>query len=199
MLPALVLAAALACAPIKPQDIVIIYYNPPHNCTPIATQCQPGEQMLFNAVGGYNFGCGPHSFAWRFSDGTLKTGKTISHTFLEHGVHSVELTVANPASTAKMTRIISMGIRAFSISATETAPQTFIFQAQRAIEADYGEWTWTLGDGTVITTREPVLTHRYTKAGKYVVTLAAANAVGAQATEVRVDAVAPSRRRSSTK
>lgn len=173
---AFLLAAALACPPIGAGEIVIIYYNPPHNCTPISSACKPNEPILFSAVGNYNFGCGPHAYSWRFSDGTIMTGRVVTKTFADFGVHQVDLTVVNPQQTATVTRVISVGVEPFSVTATPRDGRLVELRAIRSSEANLGAWTWNLGDGTVITTRDDVITHRYRGPGKYVVSLFAAHA-----------------------
>ena len=193
MLASLGLVLALTCAPMTPDLIGLVYYNGLHNCTPIADSCDVNDAMVFRAAGRFDPACGPFTFQWKFSDGSVYAGAQAFKTFYEPGVHSVELIITSPSQTFRQTRIIAIGTKPFSLFAAPqnaTAPTSvFRFEAVPGAKADFGQWFWNFGDGTTLVTNEPGTTHTFAKSGSYVVTVGAGNAVAPAA--VRVNAVAP--------
>jgi PKD repeat protein len=157
--------------------------------------------MVFRAVGAFDPACGPYAYAWRFSDGTLQTGWQVFKTFNDPGVHSVELTINTPRQTLNITSVIGIGVKPFSLFATPQnaagPTSTFRFEAVPSGNADFGQWIWNFGDGTVIGTKQMTVSHSYAKSGAYVVTLSAANAVPTEAVRVMATVTAIPKRRAS--
>jgi len=126
----------------------------------------------------------PTSWRWVFEDGkntTVKTSQNTIHTYYNAGTYTVKLTVTNDVgsnTTTKTNYIIvtdKKPVAAFSAKPTEgKVPLEVIF-----IDKSTGlptSWSWNFGDGNTSTAQNP--THKYTKVGKYTVSLTVKNTAG---------------------
>jgi beta propeller repeat protein len=125
----------------------------------------------------------PTSWKWNFGDGTYSTTKNPAHTYNKAGKYTVSLTVKNAAgtNTKTMTNYITVKtvpvkpVAAFSGSPTSgKAPLTVKFTDKST--GSPTSWKWSFGDKTYSTAKNPV--HKYSKVGKYTVSLTVKNAAG---------------------
>jgi len=128
----------------------------------------------------------PTSWKWSFGDKTYSTAKNPAHTYSKAGKYTVSLTVKNAAgtNTKTITNYITVKtapvkpVAAFSASPTSgKAPLTVKFTDKST--GSPTSWKWSFGDKTYSTAKNPV--HKYSKAGKYTVSLTVKNAAGSSA------------------
>jgi PKD repeat protein len=124
----------------------------------------------------------PTSWKWSFGDGTYSTSKSPAHTYSKVGKYTVSLTLKNAAGSNAVTKssYVNVGtlkppIAAFSASTVSgKVPLTVTFYDKST--GSPASWKWSFGDGTYSTSKNPV--HKYSKAGKYTVSLTVKNAKG---------------------
>lgn len=124
-------------------------------------------------------------YVWDFGDGTqtITSGPTTSHTYNNVGDYRVRLisidsASCNIADTTYLTvrarsneaklgmnvlKLLPCESFNYQFSNTSTPPAGYQFQTD--------DFTWDFGDGTVITTNTPILTHQYASSGTYNVKL----------------------------
>ncbi len=125
----------------------------------------------------------PTKWKWSFGDGKYSTAKNPVHTYSKAGKYTVELTASNAAgsNTLKKSGYIN-------IAAPLKAPVAAFLASPRSgkvpLKVQFTDkstnnptsWKWSFGDGAYSTAKNPV--HKYSKAGKYTVSLTAKNAKG---------------------
>jgi len=122
----------------------------------------------------------PGVWKWSFGDGTTSTLKNPTHEYSKAGVYTVSLTVKNAVGSNTVTKtdyiiVVTKPVAAFSASPTSgKVPLTVTFTDKSA--GTPTKWKWSFGDGTTSTQQNPK--HKYSKAGKYTVTLTVTNAAG---------------------
>src|SRR5664280_324115 len=122
----------------------------------------------------------PTSWSWNFGDSSaLATTKNVSHTFSEAGTYTITLTVKNAVgstSTSKTITIAATPVASFTVSPTsgETTTTTYTFTDTSTNTPTI--WTWNFGDGGTGSGKN--VTHKYTTAKTYTVTLTAGNTAG---------------------
>lgn len=140
----------------------------------------PGEEIRFDA--------GPSSgaideYGWQFGDGTEATGKAVTHTYDEAGEYTVGLEVRDTRTETDLVETTGATVRieqedsdlvsGFTIS--ETEPQTndtVVFDTgvdRETVESENLALDWAFGDGT--TAEGPTVSHQYSTADTYTVTL----------------------------
>jgi beta propeller repeat protein len=124
----------------------------------------------------------PTSWKWSFGDGTYSTTKNPTHTYSEAGKYTVSLTVKNDAgsnTTAEKNYInvatLKAPIAAFSASIRSGKAPLKVQFTDKSVNSPTS-WKWSFGDGTYSTAKNPV--HKYSKVGKYTVSLTVKNAKG---------------------
>jgi PKD repeat protein len=126
----------------------------------------------------------PNSWKWSFGDGSpLVMGYNPTHTYTKAGVYTVKETVSNSAgtNTAIKTNYITVTVLLKPPGAAFTASPT---TGKHPLSVKFTDKStglitsrsWNFGDKTASTVKSPV--HKYTKAGKYTVTLKVKNAAG---------------------
>lgn len=114
---------------------------------------------------------GVDSHAWDFGDGDTSTLQDPSHTFIENGSYSVELTAirTSPAYSDSVTKTVNVKpIAAFvatPVNGSVPLQVTFTDQSVTTITS----WLWEFGDGTSSTDQNPTKT--YYSIGTYTVSL----------------------------
>jgi PKD repeat protein len=124
----------------------------------------------------------PTSCKWIFGDGTSSTAKNPAHKFSKAGKYNVSLTVKNAAGSNTVTKssyIVVSPLKApvAAISASPTsgkAPLTVTFTDKST--GSPNSWSWNFGDKITSTAKNT--SHKYSKAGKYTVSLTVKNAIG---------------------
>jgi serine protease AprX len=122
----------------------------------------------------------PTKWQWTFGDGTTSTIKNPTHKYSKTGVYTVSLTVKNDKGSNMITKtnyITVMGkpTAAFFASSTSgKAPLNVAFyDKSTGVPA---KWQWNFGDGAKSSVQNPI--HKYSKSGKYTVSLAVKNTKG---------------------
>jgi beta propeller repeat protein len=122
----------------------------------------------------------PKKWKWDFGDGTTSTKQNPTHKYSKAGVYTIKLTVTNAAGSNTVTKsnyitVTAKPVAAFSASPTSGKSPLNVKFTDKSTGSPK-KWKWDLGDGTKSFLQNP--THKYTKAGKYTVTLAVTNAAG---------------------
>jgi PKD repeat protein len=125
----------------------------------------------------------PTAWSWIFGDGNTSTQQNTDHTYGGAGKYTVSLTASNAAGSNTLTRSGYINVvaprktpvGAFSASPTSGKAPLKIQFTDRSTGSPTS-WSWNFGDGTSLTTRNPV--HTYTKKGKFTVSLTAGNSQG---------------------
>jgi PKD repeat protein len=126
-------------------------------------------------------------YEWNFGDGTTGTGAKVVHTYTKAGPYIITLTVTNSDGlTARARQIIQ--IEQLSPTAVISGPTTGAVDQPIAFDgsgssANGGQivkYEWNFGDGS--TGNGAHVTHAYTKAGSYTVSLTVTDSDGATAT-----------------
>ncbi|WP_245859655.1 PKD domain-containing protein, partial [Methanosarcina spelaei] len=123
-------------------------------------------------------------WTWDFGDGSSATEQNPMHTYAVAGSYTVNLTVSNADGSDSEVKtgyikvtVSSPGkpVASFSASpASGKVPLTVAFTDKSSNIPT--KWKWSFGDGTSSTQQNPK--HKYSKAGKYTVTLTVTNAKG---------------------
>jgi tripartite motif-containing protein 71 len=122
----------------------------------------------------------PTSWSWKFGDGSTSTAQNPTHKYSKTGKYTVSLTVKNAAGSNTTTKtnyitVIAKPVAEFSATPTSgKIPLTVKFTDKST--GTPTKWKWTFGDGNTSTKQNP--TYKYSKAGKYTVTLTVTNAAG---------------------
>ena len=130
------------------------------------------------------------SYAWTFGDGATGTGKTVSHAFTSAATFNVTLTVTNDrgvsaSTTTAVTAIPSVGPTASFVfsPAGPVVGQAVVFNADASRAAaghTITQYSWIFGDGA--STTGFLVTHAFSAAGTYNVTLTVADELGQKST-----------------
>ena len=122
----------------------------------------------------------PTSWSWNFGDSSaLATTKNVSHTFSEAGTYTITLTVKNAVgstSTSKTITIAATLVASFTVSPTSGGTTTTTYTFTDTSTNTPTIWTWNFGDGGTGSGKS--VTHKYTTAKTYTVTLTAGNTAG---------------------
>jgi len=146
-----------------------------------------GQSVTFNASGSYDLDGIIVSYKWDFDDGNITTVTTsiIQHVYATIGNLTVTLTVTDDdgltATTAKTLRIITYPTADFMWSPqTPRSTESVTFNASTSLPNSgfIASYLWNFGDGHTTTVTTPIITHAYSKAKNYTVTLTVINSEG---------------------
>jgi PKD repeat protein len=141
------------------------------------------ETVVFDASGSKSNPSNPiTSYRWNFGDGETKSGKVVTHDFAEAGTFAVRLTIGDAfgrETTAVKSVIVGAGsdpTASFVVSPTAPRVNTQVnFNASGSRPATgrrIVSYQWDFGDGTpIVTTGSPNVSHTFTLAQGYTVTL----------------------------
>jgi len=124
----------------------------------------------------------PTSWVWDFGDGTTSTEQSPTHSYAAAGTFTVSLTVVNAqgsTSTAQMqvaagtAPVAALTVRQPSAGALTLVVTDASTAAATVVSIDFGD-----GSSPVSTAAGAAVPHTYARAGSYVVTLTATNALG---------------------
>ncbi|MCC6722773.1 MAG: PKD domain-containing protein [Bacteroidia bacterium] len=163
-------------------DTVVIYVNVPP--TPViqgtSNTCQGSSYVYFTNYNSTN------SYNWKISGGTIESGQNTSSIYVKWtnpGTAQLKVIESTPASCIDSTT--------YNVNITQSAFADFSFSdnctgiditfSNTSTEAD--NFIWTLGDGNSSTSKD--ITHKYSTASKYKVTLIAINTSGCNDTTVK--------------
>ena len=168
--------------------------DPPANHAPTAsfTSTQDVLTANFDASGSTDADGTVVSYAWTFGDGKTGTGVSPSHTYAGAGSYPVTLTVTDDDGASSTA--YTAGVTVTGPPATNEAPHASFATHLRgnvltarstATDPDgtIASTQWTFGDGH--TSSATNATHRYTRAGRYTVTLSVTDDAGATTAATR--------------
>jgi len=150
------------------------------------------QDTTFNASASMPRGGVIVSYLWNFGDGTSPVNTTnpiTTHVYAAVGVYNVTLTVTDSegltSTTSKTLKVRDYPTADFSwspSSPTATYPITFNASVSKANSGVITGYTWYFGDGNVTTVTTPIITHTYSTANSYSVTLLVTNSEGLSST-----------------
>ena len=124
----------------------------------------------------------PTSWKWRFGDSTSSTVKSPVHMYSKTGKYTVSLTVANADGSNTVTKsnyivvtALKPPIASFVMSKSSGKAPLTVYFADKST-GTISSKKWSFGDGTTSTAKSP--SHKFTKAGKWKVTLTVTNKAG---------------------
>ncbi|MFZ2492333.1 MAG: PKD domain-containing protein [Thermoanaerobaculia bacterium] len=192
-------------------NVYVGFMGTTSGCTASSGNCAASEQINFAAsTYNYSFGCGTHSFAWSFGDGTTSTLQNPSKSYAQAGSYTVTLTITSPVGQAVMTQPVQVtgggGGNPGSCSQMVANSNVYIgfIGAQSGCTASMGNcvsteqvnftastfnynfscgthaFEWSFGDGTTSTQQNP--SKSYAQNGTYTVTLKITQPGGANVT-----------------
>jgi len=160
---------------------IVIQQSPVAIFTHSPTYPQAFDTVTFNASDSYDANGYIVSYVWDFGDGNITTVTTpiITHVYNSAGNYTVILTVAdNEGYTHTTTQSLYVSRRPPVADFTSTpdfpiANQSVTFNASSSYDLDGSivSYGWDFGDGNTTTITSPLITHRYSAAGNYTVTL----------------------------
>ncbi len=130
----------------------------------------------------------PNIWIWNFGDNTNSTIKNPTHTYSKAGRYTVILTVTNSAGSNTMTKsnyivvnVLKPPVAAFTASPLSGQTSLTVTFADKSTN-NPTSWSWDFGDKSTSTEKNPV--HKYTKAGKYTVSLTVKNTAGSNTKKI---------------
>jgi PKD repeat protein len=128
------------------------------------------------------------SYNWDFDDGTTASGSIVSHAFAGPGAFGVRLTVTSASGTSSSTeRLVLVAApdaptASFTVSPTSPLVGQAVTLNASASRAAAGRtissFSWNFGDGSPVDNSGSVVSHTFTAAGTYVVTLTVTDDLG---------------------
>jgi len=164
---------------------------PDFTLTPAAPKVM--DIVTFDATATTNNGAACNNnctYSWNFGDGTTGSGQITTHQFRSIGNFSVSLTVADlRGATARVTKLIAVSagtpptVPPFTFSPSPPPTNVDIFFNATSATAATGRtivnYTWEFGDGTGAS--GAIVSHKFTGAGSFVVTLTVTDDAGSVA------------------
>ena len=162
------------------------------------THVDPNSVVTFSAAETTD-DVGIQSYQWNFGDGTTTTTQTaaVPHTFVEAGNYTVSVTATDTqgeTATASMEVVVADTVAPTAKIAGPTptnvsAGEAVSFSGAESTDANpITSYNWTMGDGTNLTGES--ITHTFTEAGTYNVTLSVVDQNGNVGTQFQVVTVA---------
>lgn len=116
----------------------------------------------------------PATYNWNFGDGASSTDQNPSHTYTNHGIFTVTLTVtdANGCINSNTLPIYSYALPVADFTFTPSVGTTGLpINFTSTSVGTINTWTWSFGDGGVESGNLPTVTHAYTSTGFQSITL----------------------------
>jgi len=145
------------------------------------TYPQALDTVTFNASASYDANGYIVSYVWNFGDGniTTVTNSLITHVYNKAGNYTVVLIISdNEGYTHSNVKSVFVSMRPpvanfVSAPSSPIALQTVTFDASSSYDLDgtITSYIWNFGDGNTTTVATTLITHRYSAAGNYTVTL----------------------------
>ena len=155
----------------------------------------PGGVISFDASGSHSQDGSKLTYLWNFNDGHTASGPVVKYAFAQFdpaGKWFVGLTVTDGRGARTYTAIHIQIVSQLPTAAISTslstigtnAPVTFDASGSTAPSVPAGDqivsYRWNFGDGTpTVTTTSPTVTHKFTRAGTFTVTVEAIDQQGA--------------------
>jgi PKD repeat protein len=174
--------------------------QPPTAVINAPRQATEGQAVTFDGSASTAGSGSITSYTWKFGDGGTGSGASVSHTFTKAGNHSVTLIVTNSRNlTGKATRVIQIEGAPKPSTATSKPPTavisgpatgkvskslSFSGSGSSAGSGQIIKYSWSFGDGH--SGSEENVSHTYSKAGVYTITLTVTNSDNLTATTTHV-------------
>lgn len=156
------------------------------------SEVQAGKSATFTATVNEEAAARPLSYQWQLGDGSMTSGRTVSHTYEKPGTYTVTFRAQNDAGTASQTLTVE-------VTQPSTPPEVLALDAPS--EAQVGEsisftatvneaaarplrYDWQFGDGT--TSSGQTVSHSYEQPGTYTAVFTARNDAGEASESVTV-------------
>lgn len=174
----------------------VLTVNPPPDALAHASVASGdvGLPVSFNVT--VENGTAPFNETWDFGDGHMAWGADVTHSYARLGFFQVNVTVVD-ASGVVAGSTLGLGIDpTFAAVASENRTTTDVgvpvgFSANLSGGTSPENTTWSFGDGSPNTTTGPSVSHTFTTAGQFNVTLLAVDAAGARVLAPLTVVVAP--------
>jgi PKD repeat protein len=147
----------------------------------------PGAAVTFDGGGSSDSGGSIVGYSWSFGDGaTSAAGPTTSHTYSAAGTYTVTLTVTDSsglqATTSHQITIDEPPVASFTGPTAGLAGAAVTFAGGGSSDPDGSivGYSWSFGDGAT-SVAGPTISHTYSAAGTYTVTLTVTDSSGLQA------------------
>jgi gliding motility-associated-like protein len=146
-----------------------VYINPPVAAFIKAFTCGIPKTITFT-----DHSVGPDEWLWNFGDGTTSTLQNVIHTYADTGTYNIKLIVVNHTTgcTDETTQLIRIVDEKANFAASDTMicrNSSTVFSAIGNAPGTIANYDWDFGDG--LTGTGSSLTHIYTNAGLFTVTL----------------------------
>ncbi len=164
--------------------------NPPvAHATSSGTYVQLGGTLSYDASGSHSATGDPVTFTWNFGDSTVAHGVEATHVFSTPGKGFVALIVQDARGARAMALIpvivaIQLPVAVLTAASVTAHPGDAVaFDASRSQPVSQPgdtltSFQWDFGDGATLITTTPYATHRYARAGNYLVTLRVTDSAG---------------------
>jgi PKD repeat protein len=171
--------------------------QPPTAAINAPAQGTEGQPVTFDGSGSTPGSGQIVRYEWRFGDGAAGSGATVSHTYARAGNYTVTLRVTNSSNlNATATHTIAIGQAAQPPTAvvnapaqgTEGQPVSFDGSGSTPGSGQIVRYEWRFGDGAAGS--GATVSHTYTRAGNYTVTLRVTNSSNLSATATHTIRVA---------
>ena len=158
------------------KEIVVLNVPPVANFSYSPLNPTDVDIITFNASSSYDLDGYIVNYTWHFGDGSIGYGKVIQHSYADDGIYYVSLVIKDDdGAVTNITKDISMSnvkpIANFSYYPIKSTTQDTIYFTDLSYDIDgyIVSWLWDFGDGNVSYERNT--SHRYRKAGMYIVNL----------------------------
>lgn len=121
------------------------------------------------------------SWAWDFGDGSTATGKPQAHTYATAGTYNVMLTVTHGTCTdtvIKQVNIADYNPTINTIADSVCRGGSIVFTVANIDTTSIAKYSWDFGDGIIDSGDISIITHNFTSAGSYPVTLTIRDTLG---------------------
>jgi len=160
------------------------------------------ETITFNASASSPNGGTIISYTWNFGDGNITSvsNPIITHYYKNPGNYTVMLNVTDSEGLKDtLTREISVAGVPSPQAVFDYSPdlpyvyENILFNASASTTGTgtITSYTWNFGDGNITSVSNPIITHSYSLAGNYTITLTILNSIGQNATTSKTITILP--------
>ena len=175
---------APSCQAVSSRRLITVN-DPPQAAFAAKQLVAVGDEVLFDGSASRDPDGSIVGYAWDFGDGNKGSGVTVRHAYRAPGSYKVKLTVKDNASlpnssmtTERIVKVNAPPVPEISGPDVACVNEAITWASERSTDPDgkISAFRWTLGDGTEVAAASA--THRYTKPGRYSMTLFADDGAG---------------------